>query len=118
MAGHAGLFSGKWLQWNCGFIAPTHNSLVDIVSYMCCIIFVLYFILSSFYVKVKTMRKWYCQIANKPTGSAGGMTVLEQKIEDVMRKDKSVEPDVLGNSMRGQCKLLDNVFFCSGINTF
>ena len=57
------------------------------------------------------MRKWYRQIANKPTGSARGMTVLEQKIEDVMRKDKSVEPDVLGSSMRGQCKLLDNLLF-------
>ena len=50
------------------------------------------------------MRKWYRQIANKPTGSAGSMIILEQKIEDVMRKDKHVEPDVLGSSIRGQCK--------------
>ena len=50
------------------------------------------------------MRKWYRQIANKPTGSAGGMTILEQKIEDVMHKEKSVEPDVLGSSIKGQCK--------------
>ena len=50
------------------------------------------------------MPEWYRQIANKPTGSAGGMTALEQKIEDVMYKDKSVDPDVVGGSIKGKCK--------------
>ena len=46
------------------------------------------------------MRKWYQQIPYKPTDSAGGMTILE-KIENVMWKDKSVEQDVLGSSIKG-----------------
>ena len=51
------------------------------------------------------MKAWYRQIKNKPTGSAGGLTTLELKIEDVMRRDKSVEPEMTGSSIKGSCKL-------------
>ena len=63
-------------------------------------------------VQVKTMNSWYRQIKNKPTGSAGGsLTSLEFKIEDVMKRDKSVEPEMTGSSIKGSCKLFLNLTF-------
>ena len=47
------------------------------------------------------MLQRYNHLIKKPTGSSGGETVLERKIEEVMGSLRHLNPEVLGSSTTG-----------------